>query len=88
MSFIYVGYKQKRLINEIDMLPIDLKTKIVDKILASITPVNTSIDKLWIKEKYGDDSKQDVVLVAALSIEGLKKHVQIILLIQIYFPPT
>ena len=31
-------------------LPIDLKTKIVDKILASITPPNTSIDALWIKE--------------------------------------
>lgn len=45
-----LALKQKQLFDEIDMLPIDLKTKIVDKILASITPVNTSIDKLWIKE--------------------------------------
>ncbi len=41
--------KQEQLFDEIDILPIDLKTKIVDKILASITPLNTSIDALWIK---------------------------------------
>jgi len=42
--------KQDALFNEIDILPIDLKTEIVDKILASITPLNSEIDKLWIKE--------------------------------------
>jgi len=42
--------KQEQLFDEIDILPIDLKTKLVDKILASITPPNSSIDKLWIKE--------------------------------------
>ena len=42
--------KQEQLFEEIDILPIDLKTKIVDKILASITPINSSIDALWIKE--------------------------------------
>ncbi len=45
-----LALKQEQLFDEIDILPIDLKTKIVDKILASITPVNTSIDALWIKE--------------------------------------
>jgi len=45
-----VALKQKQLFDEIDILPIDLKTKIVDKILASITPLNTSIDSIWIKE--------------------------------------
>ncbi|MDF1877624.1 addiction module protein [Sulfurimonas sp. SAG-AH-194-L11] len=45
-----LALKQEELFNEIDILPIDLKTKIVDKILASITPVNSSIDALWIKE--------------------------------------
>lgn len=29
---------------------IDLKTQIVDKILSSISPVNKSIDDLWIEE--------------------------------------
>jgi len=45
-----LALKQEQLFDEIDILPIDLKTKIVDKILASITPANTSIDTLWIKE--------------------------------------
>jgi len=45
-----LALKQEQLFDEIDILPIDLKTKIVDKILASITPANSSIDALWIKE--------------------------------------
>ena len=45
-----LALKQEQLFEEIDILPIDLKTKIVDKILASITPSNTAIDSLWIKE--------------------------------------
>ncbi len=45
-----LALKQEELFNEIDLLPIDIKTKIVDKILASITPLNSSIDALWIKE--------------------------------------
>ncbi|MDD3834499.1 MAG: addiction module protein [Sulfurimonas sp.] len=45
-----LALKQEQLFDEIDILPIDLKTEIVDKILASITPVNASIDALWIKE--------------------------------------
>jgi len=45
-----IALKQEQLFDEIDILPIDLKTKIVDKILASITPANSSIDALWIKE--------------------------------------
>lgn len=45
-----LALKQEQLFDEIDILPIDLKTEIVDKILASITPVNSSIEKLWIKE--------------------------------------
>jgi hypothetical protein len=45
-----LALKQEQLFDEIDILPIDLKTKIVDKILVSITPANTSVDALWIKE--------------------------------------
>jgi len=45
-----LALKQEQLFEEIDILPIDLKTKIVYKILASITPLNSEIDKLWIKE--------------------------------------
>ncbi|MGB5965656.1 MAG: addiction module protein [Sulfurimonadaceae bacterium] len=45
-----LALKQEQLFDEIDILPIDLKTKIVDKISASITPSNSAIDELWIKE--------------------------------------
>ncbi len=45
-----IAVQQKQLFDEIDILPIDLKTQIVDKILSSISPVNKSIDDLWIEE--------------------------------------
>ncbi len=45
-----IALKQEQLFDEIDILPIDLKTQIIDRILASITPANSSIDALWIKE--------------------------------------
>ena len=42
--------KQDKLFEEIDILPIDLKTKLVEEILQSITPLSSSIDTLWIEE--------------------------------------
>ena len=48
--FKMTALKQEQLFDEIDVLPIDLKTKIVDKILSSINPIDKSIDDLWIKE--------------------------------------
>jgi len=50
LEFIIVALQEKQLFDEIDILPIDLKTKIVDKILNSINPTNKSIDDLWIQE--------------------------------------
>jgi hypothetical protein len=41
---------QEELLNEIELLPIDLKREIVDRILTSITPINNDIDLLWIEE--------------------------------------
>jgi putative addiction module component (TIGR02574 family) len=48
--FKMTALKQEQLFDKIDVLPIDLKTKIVDKILNSINPIDKSIDDLWIKE--------------------------------------
>ena len=50
VSCIMPVLKQEQLFEEIDILPIDLKTKLVDKILASITQTDSSIDALWLKE--------------------------------------
>jgi len=58
--------KQDKLFEEIDILPIDLKTQLVDKILQSITPANSSIDALWIEEvnkRKADIESGEVVLV-------------------------
>ena len=57
--------KQEQLFDEIDILPIDLKTKIIDKILSSITPSNKRIDTLWIKEvnKRKDEIESNSVLL-------------------------
>ena len=48
--FKMTALKQEQLFDEIDVLPIDLKTRIVDKNLNSINPIDKSIDDLWIKE--------------------------------------
>lgn len=47
-----IALQQKHLFDEIDILPIDLKTQIVDKILSSIHPVSKSLDDLWIQEAH------------------------------------
>ncbi len=33
-----------------DSLPLDLKTKLIDKLLSSLNPTQDSVDKLWKKE--------------------------------------
>jgi len=65
-----IALKQEELFDEIDILPIDLKTKIVDKILASITPLNSEIDKLWIKET--NKRKQEVESNSITLVDGDK----------------
>jgi hypothetical protein len=45
-----VALRQEQLFEEINILPVDLKTKIVDQILNSINPIHKSIDDLWIEE--------------------------------------
>lgn len=54
--------------NEIDILPIDLKTEIVDKILASITPPNSKIDKPWVKEV--NKRKQEIESNSVTLVDG------------------
>ena len=42
--------QQEQLFEEIEMLPLDIKTKLVDKLLNSINQTNEDIDSLWIEE--------------------------------------
>jgi putative addiction module component (TIGR02574 family) len=42
--------KTNELISMVESLPIDIKTKLVEKILNSLHPSQKEIDALWIKE--------------------------------------
>jgi hypothetical protein len=63
-----LALNQEQLFDEIDILPIDLKAKLVDKILASITPSNSSIDALWIKE--ANKRKSEIEANAVSLVDG------------------
>lgn len=43
-------FSQQQLFDEIDVLPIDLKTKLVDKLLSSLSPNDRLVDEQWIME--------------------------------------
>ncbi len=58
--------KEKELFDEIDSLPIDLKVKIVDKILTNLNGIDKSIDSLWFEkavERKNDIESEKVRLV-------------------------
>jgi len=63
-----VALQQEQLFDNIDILPIDLKTKIVDKILSSLTPAKKSIDDIWIKEV--NKRKQDIESGTVKLVDG------------------
>ncbi len=46
-----LALNQKQLLDEVELLPIDIKTKIVDKILSSLNPTDKTITDLWIKRQ-------------------------------------
>ena len=61
-----IALQQNTLFEQIDILPIDLKTKLVDRLLSSITPQNPSNDMLWIEElknRREEIASQSVALV-------------------------
>ncbi len=42
--------KTKEIISMVESLPIDIKTKLVEKILNTLHPTQKEIDELWTKE--------------------------------------
>jgi hypothetical protein len=41
------------LISKIESLPVDIKTKLIEKLLNSLHPSQKEIDELWVKEAKG-----------------------------------
>ena len=39
-----------QLLSEVDSLPLDLKTKLIEKLLGSLNPSEKSVDELWRQE--------------------------------------
>jgi len=61
----------KQLLSEVDSFPLDLKTKLIDKLLASLNPVEKNIDKLWKEEialRVKSIECDDVELVSGESV--------------------
>ena len=50
--------KEEELFREIEVLPIDLKTKLLERILNSLHNVDNNIDNLWLKESL--QRKKDI----------------------------
>lgn len=68
--------QQKQLFDEVDILPLDLKTKLVDKILTSINQTSNSIDNLWIKEVNRRKQEIENNEVTLVSGEEVFKKIQ------------
>jgi len=62
--------EEQKLFNEIESLPIDIKTKLIEKLLKSITPLNENIDKAWIQE--ANKRKEEIEKNQVLLIDGKK----------------
>lgn len=42
--------EQQQLIDEIELLPLELKTQILDKLLNSLNSIDKNVDDAWLKE--------------------------------------
>ena len=59
---------QEELFKNIEILPIEMKIKIVDMLLNSLYPLNQSIDTLWVKE--AEKRKKDIELRVVNTVDG------------------
>ncbi|MDD5160746.1 MAG: addiction module protein [Sulfuricurvum sp.] len=60
-----IALNANQLLAEVDSMPLDLKTKLIDKLLRSLTPHSESIDALWKQEidKRVDSIESGTVLL-------------------------
>jgi putative addiction module component (TIGR02574 family) len=45
-----VAIDTNQLFSEIELLPVDMKTKLIDKLLSSLNPIKTDTETLWKRE--------------------------------------
>ena len=68
----------EELFSKIESLPVDLKTKLAERILVSINPIQKEIDKLWAKEvetrlKEVESGKKDLITMEDVFKEIFKE---------------
>ena len=66
-----MSIKTNDLISMIESMPIDVKTTLVEKILASLQPIQKDIDELWAKEveeRISDIESRKVQLVSGTEV--------------------
>ncbi len=56
-------FSEQQLFDEINVLPIDIKTKLLEKLLSSLSPTDSSVDKEWLRlvQKRKADIESGVV---------------------------
>jgi putative addiction module component (TIGR02574 family) len=42
-----LAIKTNQLLSEVELLPLDLKTKLIEKLLESLNPTKSNIEKIW-----------------------------------------
>jgi hypothetical protein len=60
-----IALNANQLLAEVDSMPLDLKTKLIDKLLRSLTPHSESIDSLW---KQEIDKRVDAIESGTVSL--------------------
>lgn len=60
-----IALNANQLLAEVDSMPLDLKTKLIDKLLSSLTPHSESIDALW---KQEIDKRVDAIESGTVSL--------------------
>lgn len=60
-----IALNANQLLAEVDSMPLDLKIKLIDKLLRSLTPYSENIDTLW---KQEIDKRVDAIEAGTVSL--------------------
>jgi len=71
-----LAINQEELFKNIEVLPLELKTKLVDRLLTSLNPLNDSVDNAWIKEVNRRKKELETGTVATVSGDEVFKKIQ------------
>jgi hypothetical protein len=71
-----LAINQEELFKNIEILPIELKTKLVDMLLISLNSLNDSVDNAWIKEANRRKKELETGDVTAISGNEVFRKIQ------------